>query len=159
MYKSHKGWYKLNNPSKFIRPLDEYMDSTKVINEGTFVQYKSGLERIAFCYADLNPKIKYFSVEPFNIPYIKPLDNKIHRYFIDMFLEFTSGDKFIVEIKSHHETLPPEKPKVNTSRALIRYKNALETYLTNQAKWKSAKEFAESKGMKFIILTEKELRR
>lgn len=157
-YRSHKGWYKISNPSKFIRPIDEYMESTINRDGNTYVQYKSGLERIAFCYADLNPKIKYFSVEPFNIPYLKPTDNKVHRYFIDMFLEFVTGDKFLVEIKSHHETIPPEKPRVNTARSVIRYKNAVETYMINQAKWKSAKQFAEKRGMRFIILTENELR-
>lgn len=158
MYRSHKGWYKITNPSKFIRPIDEYMESTINRDGNTYVQYKSGLERIAFCYADMNPKIKFFSVEPFNIQYIKPTDNKIHRYYIDMFLEFVTGDKFLVEIKSYNETIPPEKPRVNTARSVIRYKNAVETYMINQAKWKSAREFAEKRGMRFIILTENELR-
>jgi hypothetical protein len=73
-----------------------------------------------------------------------------------MYIEFNTGDKFIVEIKSSNETVLPQKPK--SVNALIRYKNALETFLINQSKWKSAKEFAQKHGMKFIILTEKQLR-
>lgn len=134
------------------------MESTLLREDGTFIQYKSSLERIAFCYADLNPKVKRFSIEPFNIPYIKPLDNKPHRYFIDMFIEFENGAKFLVEVKSYDETILPQKPKVQTANALINYKERMETYLVNQAKWKSATEFASQRGMHFIILTERELK-
>jgi hypothetical protein len=30
-------------------------------------------------------------------------------------------------------------------------------YAVNQAKWKAAREFAQANGMKFIVITEKEL--
>lgn len=157
-YKSHKGWYKILNQGKFIKPLDEYMQSTKQRDNEFYVQYKSALERIAFCYADLNPKITKFSVEPFNIPYVKPTDGLVHRYFIDLFLEFVTGEKFLVEIKSYNETIKPIPPKIKSPNVILRYKQQLETYLINQAKWASAKQFAESRGMKFIVLTEKQLR-
>ncbi len=159
MYRAHRGWYKITNAHKFIKPLNEYMNSTIKRDDGTYIQYKSGLERIAFCYADLNPKVKYFSIEPFCIPYIKPTDNKPHRYFIDLFVEFVTGQKFIVEVKSFGETIPPVKPRAVTARSIIHYKQAVETYLVNQAKWESAKKFAESRGMMFIILTENELKK
>ena len=116
------------------------------------------LERIAFRYADINPKVKYFSIEPFNIPYVKPLDNKVHRYFIDMYLEFINGSKFIVEIKSKGETIRPIKPKKLTSKSILNYKESVETFIVNQAKWKSAKEFAKEKNLKFVILTEEQLK-
>ena len=41
---------------------------------------------------------------------------------------------------------------------MIRYQEALETYMTNQAKWAQAKQFAEQRGFKFIVLTEKQLK-
>ena len=66
-YKSYKGWYKIINTQKFIKPLDEYMESTVFKDGNLFIQYKSKLEYIAFRFADLNPKIVKFSVEPFNI--------------------------------------------------------------------------------------------
>lgn len=156
-YNSKKGWYKIQNVEKFIKPLDEYMESTKRNDSGTFIQYKSRLERIAFHYADINPKIKYFSIEPFFISYIKPTDNKVHRYYIDMFIEFVTGDKFLVEVKSFNETQAPQKPKNKSNKYMSVYKDRLEIYLTNSSKWRSAEQFAKSKNMKFIILTEKEL--
>lgn len=151
--KSHRGWYKLSNPEKFIQPIDKLMESSKKIDEDILIQYKSSLERRMFVYADINPKVKYFSIEPFAIKYLKPTDNKIHRYYIDVFLEFNNGSKFLVEIKSFAETQMPSK-KLNERT----YKKQLETYLINQSKWKSAKEFADKAGLKFIIMTEKELK-
>lgn len=124
----------------------------------SYVQFKSKLEFIAFKYADMNPKISKFSVEPFNIQYVKPTDNKVHRYFIDMFLEFVTGDKFLVEVKSKSETYQPQKPKCLNPKTIIRYKEAIETYVINKAKWKAAEDFAKQRGMQFIILTEEQLK-
>lgn len=153
MYNSYQGWYKILNPQKFIRPIDEHMKSYK----NGEVNFKSRLELKAIKYADFNKHVVKWSLEPFHVKYIKPTDGKIHRYFIDLFLEFKTGDKFIVEIKSKGETVPPKPPKRKTEKAMINYQRALQTYAVNQAKWKAARQFAESKGMQFVILTEDEL--
>lgn len=155
-YKNKRGWYKLVNPSKFVPPADKHMKS---FNESeASVEYKSSLERNAFRYADANPHIKNWSVEPFPIKYLKPTDGKIHRYYIDLFLVFSTGDKFLVEVKSKGETKPPKKPTRKTDKAIINYQKALQTYAVNEAKWKAAEEFASQHNMKFIILTEDELK-
>ena len=157
-YKSYKGWYKIQNPEKFVKPLDEYMESTVFKDGFLYIQYKSSLEYIAFRYADLNPKISKFSIEPFNIKYIKPLDNKEHRYYIDLFLEFSTGEKFLVEVKSKAETQIHKKTKNLNPKTVNNYKRALETFIVNSAKWKAAKEFALKNNMNFLILTENELK-
>lgn len=153
MYNSHQGWYKILNPEKFIKPIDEHMKSYK---DG-HVNFKSRLELKAIKYADFNKFVTKWSLEPFHVKYIKPTDGKVHRYFIDLFLEFQTGDKFIVEIKSKGETVPPKQPKNKTQKALLNYQRALQTFAVNEAKWKAAKQFAEDQKMKFIILTEDEL--
>jgi hypothetical protein len=157
MYKNVKqGWYKLVNPHKFVPPIDNHMKS---FNESTNeVQYKSSLELNAIKYADFNPHVKRFSLEPFHIKYIKPTDGKEHRYFIDLFLEFRTGDKFIVEVKSKNETTPPQKPKSRTPKAIKRYHDAMTTFAINTAKWNAAREFAKKNDIRFIILTEDELK-
>lgn len=155
MYKNVKqGWYELKNPEKFTKPIDEYMKSYK---DGS-VNYKSGLELKAIRYADWNKHVKKWSLEPFHVKYIKPTDGKPHRYFIDLFLEFSSGDKFIVEVKHSSEVKPPRKPSKKTDKAIMNYQTALQTYAINQAKWKAAKMFAENNKIKFIILTEEHLK-
>lgn len=131
----------------------------KSFNESTMsVQFKSGLELRAFQYCDANPHVVHWSCEPFNIKYIKPTDGKIHRYFIDLFIEFSSKDKFIVEVKSKGETIPPKKPTKNTQKAIMNYQKAIQTYAINSAKWAAAKIWAEENNMRFIILTETELK-
>ncbi len=152
-YSSYKGWYQLLNPDKFIRPIDEHMGSYRA----GAINYKSRLELNAFKYADFNKHVKNWSIEPFAIHYIKPTDWKPHRYYVDMFLEFTSGDKFIVEVKSKGETLVPKPPSKPTEKSIKRYQEALTTYAVNQAKWKAAKDFAQKNKIRFVILTEDEL--
>lgn len=148
------GWYKLQHPEKFIKPIDEYMGSY----EKGCIEYKSSLEFRFIKYCDYNKNISKFSLEPFSIPYTKPTDGKTHRYYIDFFIEYISGDKFLVEIKPLSQLSKPRLPHKKTYNNLLRYKEDLETYYINQAKWKAAKEFADSRGMRFVILTEKELR-
>lgn len=154
MYNAKQGWYRLLHPEKFVLPKDDYMKSYK---DGK-VQYKSSLELKAFKYADWNPKVKHWSLEPFGIPYLNPLDGKQHRYYIDLVVEFVSGDRFLIEIKSFQETQKPRVPGKKTARAIQNYQERLKTYLVNQSKWKYANKLCESKGYKFTILTENELK-
>ena len=154
-YNNKRGWYKLVNKNKFIPPADSHMKSFNE-SEGA-VEYKSKLELTAIRYADFNKHIKSWSCEPFAIKYLKPTDGKIHRYYIDLFIEFTTGDRFLVEIKSKGETKPPKKPTKKTDKSMFNYQKALQTFIINSAKWKSAEEFASKNNMKFIILTEDEL--
>ena len=151
--KSYKGWYKLLNPDKFIKPIDEHMQSYK----NGHIYYRSSLELKAFRYADFNKHIANFSIEPFAIPYLKPSDGKMHRYYIDLFLVFSTGDRFLVEIKSKSETIEPKKSKSKTTKSLYRYQQAMLTYVINQAKWQAARTFAESNNMKFIVITDEDL--
>ena len=72
-------------------------ESTRLYDGKIFIQYKSSLEKNAIKYADLNPKVLKWSQEPFCIQYIKPIDNKEHRYFVDMYIEFVNGYKVIVD--------------------------------------------------------------
>ncbi len=154
-YKSYKGWYSIQNHDKFIPPEDGYMKS---FNEARMqIEYKSSLELKAFKYCDLSPSVKKFSVEPFPIQYLKPVDEMVHRYYPDLFIEFVSGKKVIVEVKSSGETKEPRKPKKLTSKSIIHYKRALVTWSINQAKWKAAQEFCEENGFVFMFLTEKQL--
>lgn len=147
-----QGWYKLKNPQKFIHPVDEFMNSYK---DGK-VNYKSSLEQKAFKYQDTASQIIQWSIEPFQIQYLKPTTGKFHRYFIDMFIVTNQG-KFLIEIKPKSQTLQPKKPKELTPRSIRRYNESLETFQINQAKWEAQKQFQERNGQEFIIFTEEQL--
>jgi len=153
-FKSYKGWYTLKNPDKFIVPVDDFMKSYK----NGQVNYKSKLELTAIYYADHHKQVTNWSLEPYPINYIKPTDNKVHRYYVDLYLEFDTGHKFIVEIKPFSQTIKPVPAKKVTAKSKRVLAHAVQTFAINTAKWEAAKQFASENDLKFIILTEKELK-
>lgn len=159
-YKGAKqGVYTLLNPQKYVPPVDNYMSSTFLNENGKLsIQFKSSLELNAVRYADFNKFIVKWSLEPFAISYIKPADNRQHRYFPDLFLEFSNGSKILVEIKSKSETQKPKVPMRKTEQSIARYAKACLTFATNQAKWLAANKFCQMRGIQFCILTEEQLR-
>ena len=158
-YKSaKKGWYVVINPEKVIKPVDNYMKSYIIEENMIKLNYKSSLELKCLRYCDMNIHIKCFGLEPFCIPYLSAKDGKIHRYFIDFFIEFSNGQKFLVEVKSSGETREPKMPGKKTEKAILNYQKALQTYAVNKSKWASATQFCKEKGLTFIILTENELK-
>lgn len=97
---------------------------------------------------DRDPSIIKWASEEFSIPYIHPMDNQVHQYFPDFYVEckVDGGSKYyIIEVKPHKQTYLKENASKKT-RIL---------YAVNQAKWKAAMAFCEAKGFTFKILTEK----
>jgi hypothetical protein len=135
------------------RPIntEKYLGKTNPI-------YRSGWELKFFRWADINPNILAWGSENIIIPYINPLDQKVHRYFVDNFIVFKDKDgnkqKLLIEIKPSKQTIQPVTTKGKHKKTIL-YEQT--TWITNQAKWTAAKEWAKKKNMEFIILTEKEL--
>ncbi len=140
--KYHKGGFTPVNPSKYVGDIES-------------IVYRSGWERNYMKYCDENPAILSWNSEDVIIKYLSPVDNRVHRYHIDFYIKYkdSSGNvcQALIEVKPHIQTLVPKRGKKRQRT----YMNECKTYLVNQAKWKYATEFAESKGIKFIILTEK----
>lgn len=141
---SFSGKYSIKNPQKYR-------------GDPSLCIYRSSWERKFMKYCDGNPNILSWSSEEVVVPYVSPVDGKIHRYFVDFWIEVRQNDgniqKFLIEVKPFHQTNPPKQKK----RLTEAYINAVQTYVVNQAKWKAASEFCDSKGWKFIVLTEKDL--
>jgi hypothetical protein len=108
-------------------------------------------------YCDHNSAIVEWGSETMIIPYKSPVDNKVHRYFVDFYVKIKDSSnkitKYLIEIKPEKFTKPPEIPKRKTKRFIEEVFN----YGTNQAKWKAANEYCQDRGMKFLVLTEKDL--
>ncbi len=108
-------------------------------------------------WCDNNPSILEWGSETTVIPYRSPVDNKIHRYFVDFYIKVKNKDqqvkKYLIEIKPEKFTKPPTIPKVQTKRFI----EEVFLYGTNQAKWKQANQFCEERGWQFLVLTEKDL--
>jgi len=109
-------------------------------------------------YCDLNDSILEWGSEEVVIPYRSPLDNRIHRYFVDFYIkvEDVNGNikRYLIEVKPKRQTTPPPKPKRQTKK----YIYEVTEYAKNQAKWKAASEFCEDRQWNFMIITEDELK-
>ena len=140
MAKSYKGIYKPTYPKKYVG------DPNRIV-------YRSLLERRFMLYCDRTEDIVNWASEEISIPYISPIDKKLHRYYPDFIVKTSKGKKLIIEIKPYRQVSQPKAPKRKTKSYL---REQLE-YIKNNAKWKAAKAFCEDKGFEFKILTEKEL--
>ena len=138
---SYKGRFKITKPEKY---LGDYSN----------VVYRSLWERQCFRWCENNPQVKTWNSEEVVVPYLSRHDKKMHRYFVDLLVEMTSGEILLIEIKPKIQTKPPKEPKRKTQR----YINEVMTYVKNQDKWESANKFAEHKGWKFQIWTEDTLK-
>jgi hypothetical protein len=123
---------------------------------GTKAVYRSGLELKFMRFCDNNPNVLKWSSENVVIPYISPIDGRVHRYFVDNFVVIKEGTqikKYLVEIKPYKQTMAPTTKY--RKREHLLYEQQM--YSVNQAKWASAREFCNKKGLEFLILTEKDL--
>ena len=120
-------------------------------------EYRSSWELKFFQWCDKNENVLEWSSESVIVPYVSPVDGKVHRYFVDGTVVLREGDKidkYLVEIKPEKQTKPPVESK-RKKKSTILYEKI--TYAVNQAKWAAAEKFANKKDMNFIILTEHEL--
>lgn len=141
MAKSFKqGYYQLRNPDKYVG------DPTKVI-------YRSSWEEQTNRFFDNNPNVLRWSSEEIAIPYIKPTDGKVHRYFPDYWVEFKDRNGNIVQ--EIIEVKPENQVFIQRKKRLTEYDKL--TYNINRAKWQAAGEFCKKKGIKFRILTERSI--
>lgn len=136
-------------PRKFIPK-----NPSKYVGDVKQIVARSNLEFRYFSFCDNNPQIKKWNSEGVVIPYISPLDNKPHRYYVDLYVENSNGKKFLVEIKPKSQTTKPRNSAKKKQKTLI---NEVATFAVNDAKWKYAEAFAKKNGMEFIIVTEKDI--
>ena len=140
MRKSYRGLFRPTNPKK-------YVGNTKQI------VYRSLLERRFMRYCDLNEDILYWASEELPVRYYNPLDKKYHRYFPDFVVKTVNNDKYMIEIKPYRQVKKPKSPKRKTKS----YMRESFEYIKNQAKWEAAEMWCQDHGMKFKIITEREL--
>ena len=142
--KTYKGRFRPTNPRKYKG------DITNIV-------YRSLWELRFMKWCDTTPSVEEWGSEIVVVPYISPVDRKIHRYFVDFYIKIRDKNgmiqKYLVEIKPEKFTKPPEIPKKKT-KAFI---DEVFQYGVNDAKWKAAFEYCQDRNMKFIILTEKDL--
>lgn len=109
-------------------------------------------------FCDLNENVVRWNSEEIIVPYKSPIDGKIHRYFVDFWLEAKNKDGnlqcLLVEIKPNKQTV---KPVIKENKLTKGKMQQVKDWLINSAKWEAAKEFCEIRGWRFLVLTEKEI--
>jgi len=138
---SYKGRYTIKNKSKYLGNPDS-------------VVYRSLWERQVFRWCEDNPRVKRWNSEEIVVPYKCQIDNRIHRYYVDLLVELDTKEIILVEIKPKKQTQPPKQPKRKTKR----YVNEVMTYIKNNDKWNAAQKYADHKGWKFQVWTEDTLK-
>tara|TARA_B000000532_G_C18725334_1_gene344392 strand:- start:153 stop:599 length:447 start_codon:yes stop_codon:yes gene_type:complete len=142
---SYKGRYTPQNPKKYRG------DYKNII-------YRSLWERKFMVYCDQSDNIIEWGSEEIIIPYVSPLDGRIHRYFPDFYIKVKQASgklkKFIIEVKPKKQCSPPNP---NPNRRTKRWISEVRTWGVNEAKWKSAVDWCDNNGMEFKILTEDDL--
>jgi hypothetical protein len=141
---SYKGKFKPSFPEKYV-------------GNPTSIIYRSLWELKFLKYCDTNENILEYASEELAIPYISPVDGKIHKYFPDVYIKVKEPDgsikKYLIEIKPYKQTIAPPKPKRQTKG----YIYEVYEYAKNQSKWEAAREYCKDRGWTFRILTENEI--
>ena len=103
----HQGKFRPKNPKKYIG------DPTNII-------FRSSWELKFMSWADQKESIVKWRSEETIIPYRSPIDNKIHRYFVDFQIQVRdksgSLQTYLIEIKPEKQTKPPAKQQKVTKK-------------------------------------------
>mgnify|MGYP006273221949 CR=1 FL=1 len=143
-YDYKQGIFKPNHPDKYRGDVNNII-------------YRSGWEKRVMDWCDTNKNVVSWSSEEIIIPYISPVDNRPHRYFVDFYVEALDRDGkkvvYLLEVKPKGQTQEPKVQKRKTKR----YITEVVTWGVNQAKWKAAEEFCKDRGWTFRLITETDL--
>jgi len=132
-------------------------NTNKYLGDPTNVWYRSLWERRVMVHLDDNPNVIEWSNEEIVIPYLSPVDNKVHRYFPDFFVRTRNRNgviqAMILEVKPKSQSIPPKQ----RSRVTKQYIREVMTYGINEAKWKAATEYCKDRSWTFKVITEEDL--
>lgn len=139
----------LKNPQKYA-----HADKTVTCRSGWEITF-------VMKFLDAHPSVLQWTSEALVIPYLYPIDGKMHRYFVDFWMKCIGSDgapkEYLIEIKPFAETQKPAPPKRQTKG----YLEKVHTFVKNQAKWTAARQYCESqqklgRNIHFMVVTEKD---
>ena len=173
----------LNQRRRQPRPLKQLPPDDQKYNQGKFVprhpeKYRGNVNNITFRssweleynrFLDNNPNILEWSSEEIPIMYLKPTTKKMHRYFPDYWIKYRNKKGEIIQeiievkpakeaynaiflIEHNFEALPPTTSKNPKTRMYEQL-----TMVINAAKWKAAIKYCSKYGIRFRVVTEKQL--
>ena len=142
--KYHQGRFHPQNPQKYKGDVNNII-------------YRSSWELKFMQWCDRNENIMEYGSEEFWIPYVSPVDNRVHRYFPDFIIKVKESDEkiktYVIEVKPKRQTATPKQK----SRVTKSYLYEVQTYAVNQSKWNAADEWCKDRKLEFKVITENEL--
>ena len=139
------GFYVPNNPDKYVGDINNII-------------CRSSWEFRFAKYCDSNERILKWSSEPVPIPYYNPLDKKDHVYNVDNYIRVLKDDNteqdWLIEVKPEKQHTKPKLEGNVTMKKLKSYNHKMQVWITNQSKFKAAKQWAEGRGYKFGVVNE-----
>ena len=151
---------KPTSKSGFVQGYFQPKYPAKYVGSGPII-YRSSWERKFMIMCDDKDDVVAWSSEPVQVKYWSTMDQKEHTYYPDFYMKVKKGDQFeefLVEIKPSDQITKPKPPKKNSQKALESYKFLVEQYVKNRDKYAYAKRWAEERGWRFIVMTEKSLK-
>ena len=141
---AYSGLFRPKNPQKYVG------DPNNIV-------YRSSWECRVMDWLDRNRDIISWASEELIVPYISPIDNRVHRYFPDFLVKVRNKEgqlkTLMIEVKPKKQTQPP----IQQRRVTKQYITEVTTWGVNQAKWKAAEEYCLDRGWQFKIMTEEHL--
>ena len=114
--------------------------------------YRSSWEHAFMRLCDEHPNVYQWASESIKIPYRDPLTGKYTIYVPDFFIVYQNKNgktrAEIVEIKPDNQTMRESVGKNVYNQA---------QFVRNKAKWEAAGAYAKQNGVRFRIITEKDL--
>jgi len=139
-----KGYFIPKHPAKYVGDLKN-------------IVYRSSWELDFMRFLDSNTSIIKWGSEIISIPYRKPTTGRIHKYYPDFWIKYKNKNgeiiQELIEVKPEKETKQPTTVGKNKKTQI--YETL--TYAINISKWKSAKLFCDKYGIKWRILTERNI--
>ena len=141
--KIHQGYYVPKHPHKYIG------DLSKIV-------FRSDWEYRFLRHCDNSDDIVRYASEPVAIPYLNPLDKRVHNYYIDFYIEMRNAEgrvsPWLIEVKPVKHTILPTEPKNPTLKAMENHIGQVRRVLQNIAKFKAADNYAKQSGAVFGVL-------
>lgn len=138
MSKYAQGKYQLINPAKYVG------NKTPT--------YRSGWEHTFMRFCDTNPSILQWASEAIHINYRNPFTGRPTIYVPDFLIVYNDATG-----QKHAEVVEVKPTKETTLEAAGRSPKAQAAAILNAAKWEAARAWCKAQGLKFRVITEKEI--
>lgn len=144
--------------SRFTQGYYKPLHPEKYRGDPSRIRYMSSWELHLHKFFDNNPNVIAWASEEIAIPYLKPTDKQVHRYFPDYWVRYKNSKGEILE--ELIEVKPASQTRVSRSKNTQNklYENV--QYAVNIAKWQAATEYCKKISMQtgrkltFRIVTE-----